>query len=26
MKVRRASIYRSYADEIEALYVEETTA
>ncbi|RIJ05816.1 long-chain fatty acid--CoA ligase [Achromobacter sp. K91] len=25
MKVRRASIYRSYADEIEALYVEETT-
>nr|WP_278485093.1 long-chain fatty acid--CoA ligase [Achromobacter insolitus] len=26
MKVRRASIYRSYADEIEALYVKETTA
>jgi long-chain acyl-CoA synthetase len=26
MKVRRASIYRSYASEIEALYIEETTA
>ncbi len=26
MKVRRASIYRAYADEIETLYVEETTA
>lgn len=26
MKVRRASIYRSYAGEIEALYIEETTA
>ena len=26
MKVRRASIYRAYANEIESLYVEETTA
>ena len=26
MKVRRASIYRTYANEIETLYVEETTA
>jgi len=26
MKVRRASIYRTYANEIERLYVEETMA